>query len=337
MRLLISGGLGFIGTNFIQNISKNKKIKILNIDKISKPSNKIFSKNIGSNYKFSKINIINDKNLLDIFFKFKPQLVINFAAETHVDNSIKGSKDFIFSNIIGTYNLLECSKQYLKNTNNDNFKFIQISTDEVFGDLGRFSKNKFFNEHSKYNPSSPYSASKASADFLVSSWIRTFNFPAIITHTSNNYGPFQFEEKLIPLAIKMILMKKKIPIYGDGNQKRDWIYVEDNVSALNKILNSGKIGSRYTIGTGISITNKILVRKIYNSICEILPEDFSKKNFNNFFEFVQDRPGHDQHYKINSLKLKNELNWSPKIPIEQGIKLTCNWYIKNKNWNTKKK
>ena len=333
MRLLISGGLGFIGTNFIQKISKNKRFTILNIDKISMPSNRILTRNFGTNYKFIKLNIIDYKNLFNIFQKFKPQIVINFAAETHVDNSIKGSKDFIYSNIIGTYNLLECSKKYLKNLNCNNFKFIQISTDEVFGDLGRFSKNKFFNEFSKYDPSSPYSASKASADFLVSSWIRTYNFPAIITHTSNNYGPFQFEEKLIPLAIKRILTKKKIPIYGDGNQKRDWIYVDDNVKALNKILNKGKLSSRYMIGTGISITNQILIRKIFNSICEILPNDFSKKDFHNFFEFVEDRPGHDQHYKISSLKLKSELNWEPKISIDKGIKLTCNWYIKNKNWN----
>tara|TARA_B100001093_G_C26815187_1_gene1009366 strand:+ start:1213 stop:2226 length:1014 start_codon:yes stop_codon:yes gene_type:complete len=333
MKILVLGGLGFIGTNFINKLIQKKHFEILNIDKISIPSNSYLTKNIKGKYKFIKLDITNFNKLLKVFLDFKPNSVINFAAETHVDNSILSSKDFIYSNIIGTYNLLECTKIFLNKDINKSFKFIQISTDEVFGDLGRnSSNNKSFKENSKYDPSSPYSASKASGDFLVSSWIKTYDLPAIITNISNNYGPYQFEEKLIPLSIKKILNKKKIPIYGDGNQKRDWIYVDDTIDALIQILKKAKRGTKYVIGTGQTVTNNMVIKKIYKNICKILPNNFYSKNFNDNFTFVKDRLGHDQHYKIDSSKIKNELNWVPEISLDKGLELTCNWYISNKNW-----
>ncbi len=332
MKILILGGLGFIGTNFISKLIKNPKYIILNIDKISKQSNFKFIKYINKSYKFINLDICNEKKIFKVFSDFKPDLVVNFAAETHVDTSIKNSKNFIQTNIFGTYNLLECSRKYLQKNSVKKFKFIQISTDEVFGDLGKGYSKKSFNEKSNFNPSSPYSASKASADMLVSSWIRTYSFPAIITHTSNNYGPYQYEEKLIPLAIKSFLNKKRVPIYGDGKQKRDWIYVEDNVNALTKILQNGKIGNKYSIGNNKSINNNLLLRKIYNSLCNILPNYFNLNEFKYFIKTVDDRLGHDQHYKIDNSKIINQLNWNPKIDIDRGIKMTCKWYINNKKW-----
>lgn len=333
-KILVIGGLGFIGTNFINKLLKSEKYNIFNLDKISNPSNKELIYHSSKNYFFKKIDITNQKKLFEIILNFKPNLVINFAAETHVDNSIINPESFIKTNIIGTYNLLFCLKLFLEKNNNyqKKFRYIQISTDEVFGDLGRGNSNKSFSEKSIYNPSSPYSASKASADHLVNSWIRTYDFPAIITNISNNYGPYQFEEKFIPLCIKNLLLGKKIPIYGDGKQKRDWIYVEDNVNALIKILHNGKIGNKYSIGNNKSINNNLLVRKIYNSLCNILPNYFNLNEFKYFIKTVDDRLGHDQHYKIDNSKIIYQLNWNPKIDIDRGIKMTCKWYINNKKW-----
>lgn len=332
MKILILGGLGFIGTNFICKLINNPKYIILNIDKISKQSNFKFIKYINKSYKFLKLDIFDEKKISKVFSDFKPELVVNFAAETHVDTSIKNSKSFIQTNINGTYNLLECSRKYLQKNSIKNFKFIQISTDEVFGDLGKGYSKKSFNENSNINPSSPYSATKASADMLVSSWTRTYSFPAIITHISNNYGPYQYEEKLVPLTIKSFLKKNKVPIYGDGKQKRDWIYVEDNVNALIKILKNGKVGNKYLIGNNKSINNNLLIKKIYNTLCSILPNYFNLNEFKYFIKNVEDRLGHDQHYKIDNSKIVNQLNWSPKIDIDTGINMTCKWYIYNKRW-----
>lgn len=336
-KILVIGGLGFIGTNFINKLLKSEKYNIFNLDKISNPSNKELIYHSSKNYFFKKIDITNQKKLFEIILNFKPNLVINFAAETHVDNSIINPESFIKTNIIGTYNLLFCLKLFLEKNNNyqKKFRYIQISTDEVFGDLGRGNSNKSFSEKSIYNPSSPYSASKASADHLVNSWIRTYDFPAIITNISNNYGPYQFEEKFIPLCIKNLLLGKKIPIYGDGKQKRDWIYVEDNVEALIKILKNGKISSRYLIGTNSSITNIKLAKCIYKSLNYLQPNLFRNIEFKDTITFVKDRLGHDQKYRINYNKINTDLFWSPNTTLEVGLFKTCEWYIKNKDWKKK--
>lgn len=333
-KILVIGGLGFIGTNFINKLIKSEKYNIFNIDKISAPSNKELIYYSSKNYIFKKIDITNRKKLFEIILNFKPNLVINFAAETHVDNSIINPENFIKTNIVGTYNLLSSLKFFLeKNINyQKNFKYIQISTDEVFGDLGRGKSNKSFSENSIYNPSSPYSASKASADHLVNSWIRTYDFPGIITNISNNYGPYQFEEKFIPLCIKNLLSGKKIPIYGDGKQKRDWIYVEDNVDALIKILKNGKISARYLIGTNSSITNIKLAKYIYKSLIYLQPNLIRNTKFKDTITFVTDRLGHDQKYRINYNKIHTDLSWSPSTTLEVGLSKTCEWYIKNKDW-----
>ena len=336
-KILVIGGLGFIGTNFINKLLKSEKFNILNLDKISTPSNKELIYLPSKNYLFKKIDITNQKKLSEIILNFKPNLVINFAAETHVDNSIANPESFIKTNIVGTYNLLFCLKFFLEKYSNyqKNFRYIQISTDEVFGDLGRDKSNRSFSEKSTYNPSSPYSASKASADHLVNSWIRTYDFPAIITNISNNYGPYQFEEKFIPLCIKNLLSGKKIPIYGDGKQKRDWIYVEDNVEALIKILKNGKISSRYLIGTNSSITNIKLAKCIYKSLIYLEPNLFKNIKFNDTIMFVKDRLGHDQKYRINYNKIHADLSWSPSTTLELGLFKTCEWYIRNKDWKKK--
>ena len=329
MKILVTGGLGFIGSNFINYILKDKKFKILNLDNKSLPllnHYKIFE---SKNYNFKKIDITNFKKTQNEIVKFKPDRIINFAAETHVDNSILNPKKFINTNIIGTFNLLEASRNYFKN--NNNFVFIHISTDEVFGDLEKSTIG--FNETTRYNPSSPYSASKASSDFLVRSWARTFKIPAIITNTSNNYGPYQYEEKLVPLSIKKILNKEKVPIYGSGKQERDWIFVLDHVLALKKILLKGKINNTYLIGSGKTIKNINLIKIIYKEISKQLKNtNFKLNTFDNSIKFIIDRPGHDYKYLINNSKISKQLKWKIKFDIEKGVSMTVKWYLNNTNW-----
>ena len=330
MKIIVTGGLGFIGSNFINYILKDKKFKILNLDNQSLPITKNHKQIKSKNYFFKKIDITNFKETQNAILNFKPDRIINFAAETHVDNSILNPKKFINTNIIGTFNLLEASRNYLKNKNN-NFIFIHISTDEVFGDLN--NSNKGFNESSRYNPSSPYSASKASSDFLVRSWSRTYNIPTIITNTSNNYGPYQYEEKLIPLTIKNFLNKKKIPIYGNGKQERDWIYVLDHVIALKKVLIKGKIDSTYLIGTGKTIKNINLIKIIHTEIKKQLKNsNFTIQRLEESLDFVKDRPGHDIKYLIDSSKITKELNWKTQYSIKKGIAETVKWYLNNRKW-----
>ena len=329
MKILVTGGLGFIGSNFINYILKDKKFKILNLDNKSLPLSKHYKIFESKNYNFKKIDITNFKKTQNEIIKFKPDRIINFAAETHVDNSILNPKKFINTNIIGTFNLLESSRNYFKN--NNNFVFIHISTDEVFGDLEKSTIG--FNETTRYNPSSPYSASKASSDFLVRSWARTFKIPAIITNTSNNYGPYQYEEKLVPLSIKKILNKEKVPIYGSGKQERDWIFVLDHVLALKKILLKGKINNTYLIGSGKTIKNINLIKIIYNEISKQLKNtNFKINTFDNSIKFINDRPGHDYKYLINNSKISNQLKWKIKYDIEKGVSMTVKWYLNNTNW-----
>ena len=321
-KILVTGGLGFIGSNLI-NILLKRKYRVLNIDKVSYSSNfyntKKFSKN--KNYKFVKCDLRNETKIEKILNQFKPKCIFNLAAETHVDRSIDSPKSFIDSNVIGTFNLLECFKKYYKKTSNT--KLIHISTDEVYGDI----LNGRSKETDSYKPSSPYSASKAASDHLVYSYVKTFKIPAIITNCSNNYGPRQHPEKLIPKLIYSILKNKNLPIYGKGKNSREWIFVDDHCDALIKISKNGKIGEFYNIGSNYNINNLQVVKKL-------LFVARKKINFgkNVKIKFVKDRPGHDMRYAINSDKLKKKLKWKPKVNFNKGIEKTFIWYFENQNY-----
>ncbi len=329
-RVIITGGSGFIGQTLTRKLL-NKKFNVINIDKLTYASknNKIL--NSKKNYKFFKKDI-NDKIFIDkLFKKFKPELVINAAAESHVDNSILDYKKFIKTNIQGTANLLDCSKNYLNKfpKMKKNFVFFQISTDEVYGDIKKGYKSK---ETDILNPSSPYSSSKACADLLVTSWSRTFGINYIITRSSNNYGPFQFYEKLIPVTLNSLIKKNEIPIYGQGNQIREWIYVEDNVDAIIKIIKKGKKNSIYNIGTNVFKKNIELVK----NICDVFDKISQVKNSSQkLIKMVDDRLGHDKRYALNLNKIKKEIKWSPKVQLKNGILKTINWYLKNKSFLNK--
>ena len=324
----ISGGAGFIGSNFIRSLLKTN-CKIVNLDLLTYAASlstiNEFKKN--KNYSFVKGNILDKKKIKGIFKKYKPDMVINFAAETHVDRSIDEPKNFINTNILGVFNLLNNSLDYWKSSIKKNFKFIQISTDEVYGSI---SKGKT-NENSNLLPNSPYSASKTSADHLLLAYKKTYNFPSIILRPSNNYGPFQFPEKLIPLIIINALEEKKLPIYGNGKNVRNWLYVDDNVEAIRIAMTKGKIGDIYNIGGNIEISNIKLVKNICKILDRIKPRS-NKKKYDKLITYVKDRPGHDLRYSLNSKKIKKETLWRPKVNLNYGLELTINWYIQNKSW-----
>ena len=334
--LLITGGAGFIGSAVIRYILDNSNYKVINIDKLTYASSleslKKYIKN--KKYFFEKLDICNKNKLGKIFKKYDPQLVMHLAAETHVDRSINSANTFIKTNILGTYSLLEESRKYYQSLNKKNkklFKFHHISTDEVYGDLDL--KSLPADENFRYDPSSPYSASKASADHLVRSWHKTYKLPIIISNCSNNYGPYQFPEKLIPLIILNALDKKKLPVYGSGQQIRDWLYVNDHAEALFKVIVKGKVGETYNIGGHNEKKNIDVVE----SICNMLNSLVSDKpdnilDFKDLIQFVSDRPGHDQRYAINPMKIKNQLNWEPKESFSTGIQKTLEWYLQNENW-----
>ena len=320
-KIIVTGGLGFIGSNLIELLLK-KNFYVINIDKTTYSSNFYNTKEFikKKNYKFIKCDI-NNKKIKNIFLKYKPSGIFNLAAETHVDRSIDNPSEFINSNINGVYNILECFKKYYEK--NKNTKLIHISTDEVYGDIlkGRSSENY------PYKPSSPYAASKASSDHLVFSYIRTYNIPAVITNCSNNYGPKQHPEKLIPKLIYNILNNRPLPIYGNGKNSREWIYVMDHCEALLKVFQKGKIGEFYNIGSNKNLNNI--------EICSALLK-IGKKHIgvgkNVKVKFVKDRPGHDIRYALNSNKIKNKLNWKPKISFNTGLMMTLNWYLNNGNY-----
>ena len=319
-KIIVTGGLGFIGSNLIDLLLK-KNFFVLNIDKATYSSNQYNVKEFNSSkkYKFIKLDIKNRK-LKNILFKFKPQGIFNLAAETHVDRSIDNPDSFIQSNIVGVYNLLENFKNFSKKHNS---KLIHISTDEVYGDIltGR-SDEKY-----PYEPSSPYAASKAASDHLVSSYVRTYGLSAIVTNCSNNYGPKQHPEKLIPKLIYNILNNKPLPIYGKGKNSREWIYVKDHCEALIKVFLKGKIGEFYNIGSNKNMNNLQVTRELLKNSKKLINLGNKVK-----INFVKDRPGHDIRYALNSNKIKKKLGWRPKTNFSEGIKLTLDWYLKNKSY-----
>jgi dTDP-glucose 4,6-dehydratase len=336
MIILVTGGAGFIGSALIRHVIKTTEHKIINVDKLTYAGNLSSLDEIkeSPNYFFEKADICNGSEIKRIFYKFNPSIVMNLAAESHVDRSIDGPSEFINTNIVGTYVLLDQALHYWKNLNNnkkENFRFHHISTDEVYGDLE--NEKDFFTEETPYYPSSPYSASKASSDHLVRAWNRTYGLPTIITNCSNNYGPYQFPEKLIPLMILNAIEGKPLPVYGNGNQVRDWLYVEDHAKALYLAALKGKIGETYNIGGKTEKKNL----EVVNIICDILenlnlekPSNINK--YKDLITFVKDRPGHDLRYAIDATKIETELGWKPEETFESGIKKTVNWYLENFNW-----
>ena len=317
-KIIVTGGLGFIGSNLIDLLIKNK-FKVINLDKVSYSSNFYNVKNYKNSkfYKFYKVDINNKKKITKIFLKEKPIAIFNLAAETHVDRSIDGPYPFIKNNILGIYNLLEATKVYFKI--NKKFKLIHISTDEVFGDILRNRSNEDY----PYKPSSPYAASKASSDHLVYSYFKTYNLPIIITNCSNNYGPKQHPEKLIPKMIYNIMKNKDLPIYGKGTNSREWIYVEDHCEALLDVFKKGKIGNFYNIGSNEDLNNLKVCKKLLKIGKKIDINNKSK------VKLVKDRPGHDNRYALDSNKIKKELKWKKNTNFSEGIKKTFVWYLNN--------
>jgi dTDP-glucose 4,6-dehydratase len=338
MKLIITGGMGFIGSNLIEFIlSQSKKdFEILNIDNLTYACNpsSLDSFKDNPNYSFLKANITDIKSVEIAINEFRPNAILNLAAESHVDRSIDNPRVFIDTNIIGTYNLLSASLKFyesLSSSKQEEFRFCHISTDEVFGDLKL--DDEPFMESNQYKPSSPYSASKAGSDHLVRAWNRTFSLPTIVTNCSNNYGPRQHPEKLIPKTIINAIRGKKLPIYGTGSQIRDWLHVRDHNSALLSVLENGKTGNTYNVGA----CNEKQNIEIVLLICDALDNSHINKpkginKFSDLIEYVNDRPGHDQRYAINFNKINSELNWNPSISFEDGIKETVYWYIQNPSW-----
>jgi dTDP-glucose 4,6-dehydratase len=320
-KIIVTGGLGFIGSNLIELLLK-KNFYVINIDKVTYSSNFYNTKEFinNKNYRFIKCDI-NSKKIKSIFLKFKPSCVFNLAAETHVDRSIDNPGDFIKSNILGVYNILESFRGYSKK--NKLARLIHISTDEVYGDVLKGRSN----ENYAYKPSSPYAASKASSDHLVYSYVRTYNLPAIVTNCSNNYGPKQHPEKLIPKLIYNILNNKPLPIYGNGKNSREWIYVMDHCEALYQVYKKGKIGEFYNIGSNKNLNNIQICKALLTISKNILPNNSKVK-----IKFVKDRPGHDLRYALNSNKIKKKLGWEPNTNFEDGLQQTLDWYKYNKNY-----
>ena len=333
MKLLITGGSGFIGSALIRYIINQTLDSVINIDKLTYAANQSALKEIEDSprYAFEKVDICDLKTLESIFEKYQPDAVMHLAAESHVDRSITGAVDFIQTNIVGTYTLLEVAKNYwhtLGEAKKSTFRFHHISTDEVYGDLS--SSEPAFTEQSPYHPSSPYSASKAASDHLVYAWHRTYGLPVMLSNSSNNYGAYQHTEKLIPLMISNALMGKPLPIYGDGQQIRDWLFVEDHVEALYLILTRGRIGERYNIGGNCEKTNLEVVKSICQLLEELIPEKPNNiAHYEDLITYVKDRPGHDVRYALDCSKIYDELGWIPRESFNSGIRKTVEWFIMN--------
>jgi len=342
LKILVTGGAGFIGSAVIRHVINNTNDSIINIDKLTYAGNLESLVNVENNdrYRFIEVDICRRDELDCVFLQHEPDVVMHLAAESHVDRSIDGPGDFMQTNIIGTFTLLEVARRYWSSLSVDKqqtFRFHHISTDEVYGDLG--GSVDFFTEGTSYDPSSPYSASKASSDHLVRAWYRTYGLPVIVTNCSNNYGPYHFPEKLIPHVILNALDAKPLPIYGDGSQIRDWLYVEDHARALYKVVTEGVTGETYNIGGHNEKKNIEVVKTLCTILDELKPisdnpafMSSSMINYSELITFVKDRPGHDMRYAIDATKIENELGWVPNESFETGIRKTVEWYLNNDNW-----
>ncbi|WP_444994323.1 dTDP-glucose 4,6-dehydratase [Aliikangiella sp. IMCC44359] len=351
MRILVTGGAGFIGSAVIRFIINNTEHSVINIDKLTYAGNLASLKSIekSKRYDFEQVDICEQELIAKVFEHYQPDCIMHLAAESHVDRSIDGPAEFIHTNIVGTYTLLEQARKYwlnLEPAKKLSFRFHHISTDEVYGDLphpddkSSSTTNEgiqgvnilpLFTELTAYAPSSPYSASKASSDHLVKAWQRTYGLPTLVSNCSNNYGPYHFPEKLIPLIILNALEGKELPVYGEGNQIRDWLYVEDHAKALVKVLTEGKVGETYNIGGHNEMRNIDVVKTICNILDELKPKD-SGVSYVEQVIHVPDRPGHDMRYAIDASKIQAELGWQPEETFETGIRKTVEWYLKNRDW-----
>jgi dTDP-glucose 4,6-dehydratase len=335
-KLLITGGAGFIGSAVIRHIINNTNHSVVNVDKLTYAGNleSLTSIENDARYTFEQVDICNATEIKRVFNKHQPDIVMHLAAESHVDRSIDGPGEFIQTNIVGTYVLLEEARGYwsgLEGDKKDNFKFHHVSTDEVYGDLE--GTDDLFTEETPYAPSSPYSAAKASSDHLVRAWQRTFKFPTLITNCSNNYGPFQFPEKLIPLIILNALKGKDLPIYGNGKQIRDWLYVDDHARALLHVALTGEIGETYNIGGHNELQNIEVVKTVCSILDEVAPSKFDGVDrYEQLITYVGDRAGHDIRYAIDASKIADELNWIPDETFKTGIRKTVQWYLDNNTW-----
>jgi len=336
MKILVTGGAGFIGSAVIRHVINNTDNSVVNVDKLTYAGNleSLVGMETNTRYAFELVDICNRLELDRVFAEHKPDAVMHLAAESHVDRSIDGPAAFIETNIIGTYTLLEATRAYwnkLPDKNKQAFRFHHISTDEVYGDLE--GTHDLFTETTSYEPSSPYSASKASSDHLVRAWLRTYGLPTIVTNCSNNYGPYHFPEKLIPLMILNALDGKPLPVYGDGMQIRDWLFVDDHARALYKVAMEGAVGDTYNIGGHNEKTNIEVVKIICALLEELVPNKPQGVNqYSDLITYVTDRPGHDVRYAIDASKIERDLNWVPEETFESGIRQTVEWYLNNKEW-----
>ena len=329
-KCLVTGGCGFIGSNYIRTaLDREENLHVVNLDKLTYAGNIQNLDGISSkNLTIVKGDICDVDLVNSLFEKHHFDTVVHFAAESHVDRSIEGPAEFIQTNVVGTLNLLEQSRIFINKTNNDNFRFLHVSTDEVYGSLGDDGK---FLETTPYDPSSPYSASKAGSDHLVRAWNRTFGLPTLITNCSNNYGSYQFPEKLVPLMIINCLQGNPLPVYGKGENVRDWLFVGDHCDAIHTVLAKGEIGETYNIGGNNEIKNLDVVTIICSLLDEISPRE-NGSSYSDLITFVKDRPGHDFRYAIDAGKIRNDLGWSPNESFETGIRKTIHWYLDNQNW-----